>query len=357
MGIMKRFLKLFLAFAIFIGSIVIPINKSYASNDIKVLLDGKELVFDVPPQIIEGRTLLPLRAIFEALGLEVGWDNETRTITGISEGKEIILKLDSKEAKVNGINKTLDVPAKAINGRTLVPVRFIAESLEMNVVWNQESKTVKISKDNIIEWKYEGYEGTEPFKEYERKYVNGVKSDETRYNGKNHVIQEKKEEKVATNKYPYNLTEKDIKDAIGIGESGFMKAFEYTKNYSLIPNKSDYNLFIEETQLLTPYHLIVRYSAIEASKFNNYSVGKAKELTESLVLGETLNFDIIYLGSKVDSHKGVNIVLKQGNNIFKPFSFSGRDKWGEMTDSWPKFPAYRALLTVSFSNTFKECLL
>lgn len=183
---MKRFLKLFLAFAIFIGSIVIPINKSYASNDIKVLLDGKELVFDVPPQIIEGRTLLPLRAIFEALGLEVEWDDTTRVITGTAEGKEIILELDSKEAKVNGVNKTLDVPAKAINGRTLVPVRFIAESLDMNVVWNQESKTVKISKDDIIEWKYEGYEGTEPFKEYERKYINSVKSGETRYNGKNH---------------------------------------------------------------------------------------------------------------------------------------------------------------------------
>lgn len=119
-------------------------------GDIKVLLDGRELSFDVPPQIIEGRTLLPLRAIFEALGLEVGWDDVTKIITGTTEGKEIILKLDSKEAKVNGINKTLDVPARVINGRTLVPVRFIAESLDMNVIWDQGTRTALINKNKEI---------------------------------------------------------------------------------------------------------------------------------------------------------------------------------------------------------------
>lgn len=231
---MKRFLKLFLAFAIFIGSIVIPINKSYASNDIKVLLDGKELVFDVPPQIIEGRTLLPLRAIFEALGLEVGWDNETRTITGISEGKEIILKLDSKEAKVNGINKALDVPAKSINGRTLVPVRFIAEGLNLNVVWNQESRTVKISKDDIIEWKYAGYEGAYPHKEYEKKFVNGVETSETRYNGKNHEFPEEKEEKIVY-KEPLVLIEKNMYKYEAAGDGISLKWSELYK-YGIEPN-------------------------------------------------------------------------------------------------------------------------
>ncbi len=183
---MRKTIKTLLIWVLFIGIVMGSPKVTNAAGDIKVLLEGQELKFDVPPQIIEGRTLLPLRAIFEALGLEVGWDDATRRITGIAEGKEIILKLDSKDAKVNGVDKILDVPAKAINGRTLVPVRFIAESLDMNVVWNQESKTVKISKDDIIEWKYEGYEGAYPHKEYERKYVNGVKSEETRYNGNNH---------------------------------------------------------------------------------------------------------------------------------------------------------------------------
>ncbi|SCG84344.1 copper amine oxidase domain-containing protein [Proteiniborus sp. DW1] len=147
---MKKYLKFFLISILAFGFIAVPPKAIYASGDIKVLLEGKELSFDVPPQIIEGRTLLPLRAIFEALGLEVGWDDATKTITGTVEGKEIVLKLDSKDAKINGEHKTLDVPAKVVNGRTLVPVRFIAESLDMNVVWNQNERTILITGQEDI---------------------------------------------------------------------------------------------------------------------------------------------------------------------------------------------------------------
>ena len=185
---MKKILKVLSVLMIFVFIITISPKTTNASSDIKVLLEGKELVFDVSPQIIDGRTLLPLRVIFESLGLTVDWDNETKVITGISENTEIILKVDSIDAKVNGVNKKLDIPAKVINNRTLVPVRFVAESLNMNVVWNQENKTVKISADDIIEWKYGGYEGKYPHKEYEIKYVNGLKSNETKYNGKEHIF-------------------------------------------------------------------------------------------------------------------------------------------------------------------------
>lgn len=146
---MKRNLS-FLVFILTLGFIVASPSNINASSNIKVLLDGQELEFDVPPQIIEGRTLLPLRVIFENLGLTVGWNNETRVITGTNENTEIILTLDRADAKVNGISKTLDVPAKAINGRTLVPVRFIAESLNMVVDWVQDTKTVIINKDDEI---------------------------------------------------------------------------------------------------------------------------------------------------------------------------------------------------------------
>ena len=205
---MRRTVKMLLILVLFIGIVTGSPKAINASSDITVLLEGQQMSFEVPPQIIEGRTLLPLRAIFEALGLEVNWDDATKVITGTAEGKEIILELDSKEAKVNGVDKTLDVPAKAINGRTLVPVRFIAESLDMNVVWNQERKTVKISKDDILEWKYEGYEGIEPFKEYERKYANGLKTEETRYNGKNHANEKKEEQMV--NKDPLVIVDKNL---------------------------------------------------------------------------------------------------------------------------------------------------
>lgn len=142
---MKRYLKSILIFLLAFGFMTVLPKTTYTSSDIKVLLEGKELSFDVSPQVIEGRTLLPLRGIFEALGLEVGWDEATKTITGTKEGKEIVLKLGSKDAKVNGEHKLLDVPAKVVNGRTLVPVRFIAESLDMNVVWDQNERTILIT--------------------------------------------------------------------------------------------------------------------------------------------------------------------------------------------------------------------
>jgi hypothetical protein len=118
-----------------------------ASGDIKILLEGKKISFDIPPQIIEGRTLLPLRAIFEALGLKVGWDNDTKIITGTSDEKTILLKIGDKNASINGITKTLDVPPLIINERTFVPVRFIAESLDMLVDWEQNTRTILIDKN------------------------------------------------------------------------------------------------------------------------------------------------------------------------------------------------------------------
>ncbi len=151
---MKKILSLFLAFVLIVGIIFSPTTDVYASNDVKVMLEGQELIFDVPPQIIEGRTLLPLRAIFEALGLEVYWDHETRTIRGTDENTEIILQIDNIDAKVNGTSNILDVAPQIIEGRTLVPVRFIAESLDMNVEWVQESRTVKIGEAEKLKVHY-----------------------------------------------------------------------------------------------------------------------------------------------------------------------------------------------------------
>lgn len=142
---MKKLINLLLVFVLVLGSIIIAPSSISATNEIKVLIEDEEIEFDVPPQIIDGRTLLPLRAIFENLGLTVGWDEKTRTVTGINEYIEIILRLDSVDARVDGVEKTLDVPAKSINGRTMVPVRFIAESLDMYVGWDGKNRTVIIS--------------------------------------------------------------------------------------------------------------------------------------------------------------------------------------------------------------------
>ena len=111
---------------------------------ITITIDGRLLHTDVPPVIIQGRTMVPLRAIFEALDIDVNYDAATRTITGSKDDTTIKLTVDSTQTLVNGEAGTLDVPATVMDGRTLVPVRFIAESTGMDVDWEARTRTVVI---------------------------------------------------------------------------------------------------------------------------------------------------------------------------------------------------------------------
>jgi hypothetical protein len=109
----------------------------------QVVLNGQELVFDVPPVIEQRRTLVPFRAIFEALGANVSWDGSTQTVTAVKGDTEIKLTIGGPAYK-NGQPVTLDVPAKIVNERTLVPLRFVSEVLGASVWWNDAAQTVTI---------------------------------------------------------------------------------------------------------------------------------------------------------------------------------------------------------------------
>lgn len=124
--------------------LLLAIPVSAAPRDIQVSLNGQILQFDVPPQIVSGRTMVPLRAIFEALGATVGWDEQTRTITGQRGARTVVLQINNQLAWVDGGAVTLDAPAIIWAGRTLVPTRFIAESLGAEVGWNQQTRTVSV---------------------------------------------------------------------------------------------------------------------------------------------------------------------------------------------------------------------
>lgn len=111
---------------------------------IKVKIKGKPIIFDVAPKVINNRTMIPAREVFEKVGAEVLWDNDTRSVVVIKDDITINIQIGSDTAIVNGINKVLDSPAVIVEGRTLVPVRFIAEELGMSVKWDGETKTVII---------------------------------------------------------------------------------------------------------------------------------------------------------------------------------------------------------------------
>lgn len=114
----------------------------------RVLLNGQQLSFDVPPTIESGRTLVPLRAIFEAMGATVNWDAASITVTATKGSTTVILPVGSRVATVNGKSIALDVPAKIVNNRTLVPLRFVSESFGAQVDWNNTERLVSITQAN-----------------------------------------------------------------------------------------------------------------------------------------------------------------------------------------------------------------
>lgn len=116
----------------------------FAGENIKLNIDNVPVEADISPQIIDGRTMVPVRAIFEALGADVKWDKDTKTITGNKGNTNVIMTIESNTAIVNGKEVTMDCAPVIIEGRTLVPARYAAEFLGCEVEWNSTEKTVNI---------------------------------------------------------------------------------------------------------------------------------------------------------------------------------------------------------------------
>lgn len=120
------------------------IKSAYVDNEICVFINGSKVEFDTLPYMENNRTLVPMRAIFEALGAEVIWNDEKRSILANDGKNEVSLDIGSNKMKVNGSVKIIDVPAKLVNRRTMVPLRAVSEALECNVNWYGEYNSIVI---------------------------------------------------------------------------------------------------------------------------------------------------------------------------------------------------------------------
>lgn len=105
---------------------------------------GHEIVFDQPPVTRYDRTLVPVRAIFETMGAEVNWEESTKTVTATRGDVTLVLQIDNQTMTKNGEAVILDVPAQQIHDRTLVPARAVAEGLNCDIYWDEETQTVAI---------------------------------------------------------------------------------------------------------------------------------------------------------------------------------------------------------------------
>ena len=113
-------------------------------NDKTAIVNGKAIENDVAPLIVNSRTYTPARFVAEALGAKVVWDEKSKTVTITKDEIEIILVIDSTIAYVNGEAVKMDASAFIADGRTFTPARFVAENLGAKVEWNEEARTVTI---------------------------------------------------------------------------------------------------------------------------------------------------------------------------------------------------------------------
>lgn len=114
---------------------------------ITILVNGKEVKTDSPAFIKDGRTMVPVRFISEALGLKVDWDQATRTVTVDEGAKAMKLTIGSKKiVRADGKETAIDVPAMIKGGRTMVPIRAIGELSGAKVDWNAANREVIIQK-------------------------------------------------------------------------------------------------------------------------------------------------------------------------------------------------------------------
>ena len=117
-----------------------------AQGNVSVNLNGNLLAFSgVQPQLVDGRVLVPVRGVFESMGFDVSWDNSSKTTTLKKEGLTITSQVDMNYMTVNGTQKPLDVKAQIINGNLMLPLRAISEATGAQVNWDSSTSTVSIN--------------------------------------------------------------------------------------------------------------------------------------------------------------------------------------------------------------------
>lgn len=142
----KKLLTVMLA-ALFTFSII-PVAMTYAIYPINVTIDGREVIFTgQAPVIVDGRTLVPIRGVFEQMGFEVSWDDENLQAVLESEDYIVILTVGSYVFTTNNESHALDIPAQIIGESAMLPIRAVLESVGYYLDWYAEGRTVLISSE------------------------------------------------------------------------------------------------------------------------------------------------------------------------------------------------------------------
>ncbi|WP_342543832.1 copper amine oxidase N-terminal domain-containing protein [Lysinibacillus sp. FSL K6-4013] len=256
-------------------------------------------------KMIDNRTLVPLRSIFEELGATVIWNQNTKTISATKDTTNISLKLGTKTAVINGQAVSIDVPAQIRNGTTLLPLRFISEALGANVKWDNKTLTATIEQnDKTISVKVE-------------------------------IL------KPEGNRNFLNITDAEIKEAIQERNKGVYHLHDIRKKY-IVPVASDafgLKYYQPIVNINTPYLTVLSVAALKTNKNETLSFSEAKKWVDIYKQSKSIDFTIETYGNSIDViFNPINIVLKQGDNYIYPSSTTSLGV--QRTTSWPNDPSY-----------------
>lgn len=140
-----RFRKSVLSLGLGLAVSLTPLaNVEASSTSIPVYVNGAKQTYDQPAVIKDGRTLVPIRGISEDLGATVQYNAENKKISIKDSNTTVTLTIGSKTAYINGVKKTLDVPAQVEKSRTIVPLRFVGEAFGAKVSYNSQTRSAHI---------------------------------------------------------------------------------------------------------------------------------------------------------------------------------------------------------------------
>ena len=119
-----------------------------ASRSFQVAFDGQQIAFDVAPRVENGMPLAPFRQIFEHTGGQVMWAPQTKVVRAVNGEKEVIIRVGQDRATVNGSNVTMEKPAYIEKGRTIVPLTFVGQALDVDVQYDPATGRLQIKSKN-----------------------------------------------------------------------------------------------------------------------------------------------------------------------------------------------------------------
>jgi N-acetylmuramoyl-L-alanine amidase len=141
----KAFYRISMLLFLLLGMLSAAVQAAPASS-IQLWINGERIKPEVPPQLVNGRTLVPVYIVQEGMGMDVSWNAKKRLVTISNGSKKVELTIDSKTARVNGVTRNLDVAPQIIGNRTFLPFRAVGELLGTEVGWESQTKSVILNQ-------------------------------------------------------------------------------------------------------------------------------------------------------------------------------------------------------------------